>query len=568
VTPRLRPYADRDRDAVLELCILAFAPCCEDLQRLAGSSVDWRASLAEQLLRLTRSSERKRIVVAELGGEVVGAVHYEVDRVAKVGRIGASAVHPARQGRGIGRLMYGHVLDAMRSRGLRYATADTGGGSGHQRARRAFESVGFVARPVVHYFMALGGAGVAGRAPPGEATACGRSPTDRAARRLSRAAGPPPSSGSEEGRHEMKHAGWTLLLVAGLCSAQESADFRPATTNVWGAQYPRVDGAGRVEVRLKAAEATKVRLNFWSGPKVDMVKQPDGVWTFTTAPLAPGLHYYTLIVDGVEMNDLGSHAFFGGGKHASAVEVPEPGVDYYDIKDVPHGQVREAWYRSKVTGTWRHAMVYLPPQYEEEAKARFPALYLQHGGGEDETGWIRQGRANFILDNLIAAGSCKPMIVVMAYGYARRAGVPDPDLTGKAFGSPEWREALQAMAKVFEDDVTQALVPFVDATYRTVADREHRAMAGLSMGGMQTFQITLNHLDLFSHIGGFSGAGGLQMMGAQKPDWKTAYGGVFADPAAFAKRVRLLWLGVGTEEPERMREGILYFVSALFFSGF
>jgi enterochelin esterase-like enzyme len=367
----------------------------------------------------------------------------------------------------------------------------------------------------------------------------------------------------------MRQLGCTLLLSAGLgvgaglATAQEAADFRPAATNVWDAAYPRVDGAGRVQVRIKAPDATKVRLNFWSGPKTDMEKQADGFWTITTPPLAPGLHYYTLVVDGVEMNDAGSHAFFGGGKHASAVEVPEAGADYYAIRPVPHGQVREVWYESKVTGTWRHAMVYLPPQYEKDAKARFPVLYLQHGGGEDETGWIRQGRANFILDNLIAAGQCKPMIVVMAYGYARRAGQAPPDMTGKPFGSPEWRKVLQEMAQVFEDEVTQALIPFVDATYRTLPDRDHRAMAGLSMGGMQTFQVTLNHLDLFSYIGGFSGAGGLQMMGSEKPDWKAAYNGIFADPAAFAKRVRLLWLGVGTDEPERMREGIRSFHAAL-----
>jgi enterochelin esterase family protein len=354
----------------------------------------------------------------------------------------------------------------------------------------------------------------------------------------------------------MKQLGVAVLLLASVCSAQESGDFGPATTNVWGAEYPRVDGTGRVEVRIKAPDATKVRLNFWSGPKVDMVKQADGFWTFTTPPLAPGLHYYTLFVDGVEMSDLGSHAFFGGGKHASMVEVPEAGADYYDIKNVPHGQVREVWYDSKVTGTWRHALVYLPPDYDARTKARYPVLYLQHGGGEDETGWIRQGRANFILDNLIVAGSCKPMIVVMAYGYARRAGVPAPDLTGKPFGSPEMMKAMQEMAAAFEDDVTQALIPFVDATYRTIADRDHRAMAGLSMGGMQTFQVTLNHLDLFSHIGGFSGAGGPLVLGGEKLDPKTAYNGVFADAAAFAKKVHLLWLGVGTEELERMREGI------------
>lgn len=345
-----------------------------------------------------------------------------------------------------------------------------------------------------------------------------------------------------------------LLCGAGLCSAQETTDFLPASTNVWNAQYPRVDSKGRVEVRLKAPEATKVRVNFWSGPKVDMVKQPDGVWSVVTEPLAPGLHYYMLIVDGVEMADTGSRAFFGGGKYASAVEVPEPGSTYYSIQNVPHGQVREVWYSSSVTGTWRHALVYAPPGYDEKTKERYPVLYLQHGGGEDETGWVRQGHANVILDNLIASGKAKPMLVVMAYGYARRAGA-QPPAAGSGPGSPDFRKAMQDMLSVFEADVTQALIPFIDKTFRTIPDRAHRAMAGLSMGGMQTFHITLNHLDLFSHIGGFSGAAGPLTLGRDL-DLKTDYNGVLADPAAFAKRVKLLWLGVGTAEPERMREGI------------
>ena len=355
----------------------------------------------------------------------------------------------------------------------------------------------------------------------------------------------------------MLRAGLAFLFLAGVCCAQESGDFKPASTNVWDAQYPRVDSAGRVQIRVKAPDATKVRLNFWSGPKVDMDKQPDGFWTVTTPPLVPGLHYYTIIIDGAEVSDTNSAAFFGGGKYASMVEVPEAGSTYYSIQDVPHGQVREVWYNSKVTGTWRHALVYLPPDYETKTKERYPVLYLQHGGGEDETGWIRQGHANFILDNLIAAGSCKPMIVVMAYGYARRAGQVPPDMTGKPFGSPEWLKVIQDMASAFEDDVTQALIPFVDSTFRTLPDRDHRAMAGLSLGGMQTFQITLNHLDLFSYIGGFSGAGGMFLMGGRKLDPKTDYNGVFADPAAFGKKVHLLWMGVGTQEPERMRAGLL-----------
>jgi enterochelin esterase family protein len=347
-----------------------------------------------------------------------------------------------------------------------------------------------------------------------------------------------------------------MLLFANLCCAQESGNFQPAATNVWGAEYPRIDNARRVQFRLKAPDATKVRVNFWSGPKLDMVKQPDGFWTVTTPPLVPGFHYYTLIIDGAEVTDLNSHAFFGGGKDASGIEVPEPGTTFYSIQDVPHGQVREIWYYSKVTGTWRHALVYMPPNYDTQANVRYPVLYLQHGAGEDETGWTKQGHANFILDNLIAAGSSKPMLLVMAYGYAGRAGQPAPDLTGKPFGSPEMMRAMQEMAAAFEDDLTQVLVPYIDSTFRTIADRDHRAMAGLSMGGAQTFQVTFNHLDMFSYIGGFSGATGPLVLGNQKLDVKTAFNGALADPTAFAKKVHLLWLGVGTEEPAMMHAGL------------
>ena len=287
-----------------------------------------------------------------------------------------------------------------------------------------------------------------------------------------------------------------ILLSLSFCWAQESGSFQPSRPML-AAEYPRIDSTGRVQIRVKAPDATKVRLNFWSGPKVDMEKQQDGFWTVTTAPLVPGFHYYTLIIDGAEVSDPNTHAFFGGGKAGSGVEVPEPGSTYYSVQDAPHGQVREVWYSSKVTGTWRHALVYLPPNYDAQTKARYPVLYLQHGAGEDETGWIRQGNANFILDNLIAAKNCKPMIVVMAYGYAHRAGEAPVDLFAKGFGSPEMLKAMQDMAAAFEDDVTQALIPFIDSTFHTLSDRDHRAMAGLSMGGMQTFQITLDHLDLF-----------------------------------------------------------------------
>lgn len=352
----------------------------------------------------------------------------------------------------------------------------------------------------------------------------------------------------------MRMIGIVMLLSASLCLAQGSSDFKPASSNVLDAQYPQVDSNSRVLIRFKAPDANKVKVNFWSGEKADMEKQTDGSWTFTTKPMAPGLHYYTIVVDGAEVSDPGSTAYFGGSKWASAVEVPEAGADYYLTEDVPHGQVRQVWYHSSVTGTWRDAFVYLPPDYDT-SKSRYPVLYLQHGGGEDETGWIRQGKANFILDNLIAGGSARPMIVVMANGYATRAGYVVPDLTGKPFLGPDFIKVMQERMGAFEDDMPQALIPFVDKTFRTIADRDHRAMAGLSMGGMETFQVTFNHLDLFSYIGGFSGAGNPFLTGG-KFDVKTAYNGALADPSAFAKRVHLLRIGVGTNEPERMRSGL------------
>ncbi|MGO9231894.1 MAG: alpha/beta hydrolase-fold protein [Bryobacteraceae bacterium] len=355
----------------------------------------------------------------------------------------------------------------------------------------------------------------------------------------------------------MKWVGTTTLLFASLCCAQESGDFKPAASDVSGATYPRVDGSSRAQLRVKAPDAAKVKVNFWSGPKLDLEKQADGFWTVTTPPLAPGLHYYTLIVDGAEVSDPGSHAFYGGSRDASAIEIPEPGATYYLPQDVPHGQVREIWYHSSVTGDWRHVLVYTPPGYDVQTHVRYPVLYLQHGAGEDETGWTKQGHANFILDNLIASGSSKPMIVVMANGYAKRAGQPVPDLAGKPFGSPEAMRAMKEMAAAFEDDMTQALIPYIDANFRTIPDRDHRAMAGLSMGGMQTFQVTFDHLDLFGYIGGFSGAAGPLVLGNEKLDAMTAFHGALADPAAFAKRVHLLWLGVGTEEPAMMHAGLV-----------
>ena len=222
----------------------------------------------------------------------------------------------------------------------------------------------------------------------------------------------------------------TLLVRACGQTRVQADDTRPATSNVPRAEYPRVQPDGRVTFRLKAPDARKVQAQpggadngLGKGP-FDMERGDDGTWSVTTPPAVPGFHYYWLVVDGVAVNDPGSETFFGYGKPTSGVEVPEKGVDFYDINEVPHGEVRALWYHSKVTGKARRAFVYTPPGYDAAGGTRYPVLYLQHGAGEDERGWTAQGRANFILDNLIAAKNAKPMIVVMDNGYADRVGQP------------------------------------------------------------------------------------------------------------------------------------------------
>jgi enterochelin esterase family protein len=331
-------------------------------------------------------------------------------------------------------------------------------------------------------------------------------------------------------------------LACVVAGARAGEDARPATSNVPRAEYPRIHPDRRVTFRLKAPEAKSVRVQpggadngLGKGP-YEMERGEEGIWAVTTPPAVPGFHYYWLMVDGVAVNDPGSETFFGYGKPTSGVEVPEPGVDDYDAKDVPHGEVRALWYHSKVTGSPRRAFVYTPPAYDAEPGRRYPVLYLQHGAGEDERGWTTQGRLGFILDNLIAAGNARPMIVVMDNGYASRPGAAAPAAPGPRPGPPRFDFSG------FEAVLMGELIPKVDATYRTLADREHRALAGLSMGSMQALQIGLAHTDTFASIGAFS----LPPIGQFHVD--TSYGGAFRDPAAFNAKMRLLWFGAGTAE--------------------
>ncbi len=341
-----------------------------------------------------------------------------------------------------------------------------------------------------------------------------------------------------------------LLTLAGAVSglAQVADGGIPATTNVTGAQYPRITADLRVIFRIKAPDAQKVEFGFYSPKRFPATKDEAGFWTATTDPVAPGFHYYRVFIDGAEVNDPASHTFYGTGKDASGIEVPEKGVDYYLPKDVPHGDVRERWYLSKTTGEWRRVYVYAPPGYDTQRDARYPALYLQHGAGEDERGWSNQGRVAFIMDNLIAERKALPMLVVMEKGYATRAGeVPAPN-PGRTFSA-------------FEDVLTKDLIPYIDATYRTIPNRDQRALAGLSMGGFQAYSIGLNHPELFSSIGGFSGAGG--GFGGTPFDPKTAYNGVMADPDAFNRRMGILFLSIGTAEGQRIQDSVRGFHSAI-----
>ncbi|MFR3215527.1 MAG: alpha/beta hydrolase-fold protein [Dysgonomonas mossii] len=316
----------------------------------------------------------------------------------------------------------------------------------------------------------------------------------------------------------------------------------PASTNVPGAQYPQILSENRVLFRIKAPDAKRVQVDL--GKKYDMVREEEGSWAITTEPIVEGFHYYSILIDGVAVCDPASRTFYGMSRMASGIEIPEEGVDYYNLKNVPHGQIRQIRYFSDVTKAWRRAFVYTPAGYDTNTSQRYPVLYLQHGGGEDETGWPNQGKMDAIMDNLIAEGKAKPMIVVMDNGYA-------VDPSASSANSPQGLRGLfqnSALEKVFINEI----IPLVDKEFRTIPDRDHRAMAGLSMGGFQSFQIAMTNLDKFAYVGGFSGGGIIE----QGADFSKMYNNVWADVDAFNKKVKLIYLSIGTAEPTNMYQTV------------
>ncbi len=390
----------------------------------------------------------------------------------------------------------------------------------------------------------------------------------------------------------------SLALSGPLCLAQasppaEANDWKPSTLNQPGKPYPQVNSEGRARFRIVAPQAQSVTVNIGS---TQLTKGEDGAWVGTSRPLDEGFHYYHLTIDGGTFNDPGALNFYGSTRWESGIEIPAKDQDFYSVKDVPHGQLRQILFPSKSTNTCRRAFVYTPPDYDKDQTQRYPVLYLQHGWGEDETGWGSQGHAHLIMDNLIAEGKTKPFIIVMTYGMtndipfgggrgrgARGPGAPggparagrgpgsapaqradgaasggfaraepgtpaagEPNQArGARAGTPSGRAGGGGLAAFsigpFQTILVDELIPYIDANFRTLADQPHRAMAGLSMGGMETRQITLKNLDKFSHIGLFSG-------GSISP------ADVNSTPG-FKEKVKLVFVSYGSRELENRGGG-------------
>ncbi|WP_067037346.1 alpha/beta hydrolase-fold protein [Allomuricauda sp. CP2A] len=299
----------------------------------------------------------------------------------------------------------------------------------------------------------------------------------------------------------MKLFSVTLAIALACCATAMSQtdqqniieDFKPSTLNQPGKEYPQVNSQGYARFKIEAPAADSVRVSLGLGGRggTKLTKTEDGFWMGTTeGPMDEGFHYYHVNVDGGTFNDPGALNFYGSVRWESGIEIPAHDQDFYALKNVPHGKVEQVLFPSESTNTSRRAFVYTPPGYTENQSKKYPVLYLQHGWGEDETAWSNQGHANLIMDNLIAEGKIEPFIIVMTYGMTNEikfGGLRNFDITP------------------FQTVLVDELIPYIDANFRTMADKSHRAMAGLSMGGMETKMITLNKPEVFSYYGLLSG---------------------------------------------------------------
>ncbi|HVO74921.1 MAG TPA: alpha/beta hydrolase-fold protein [Ignavibacteriaceae bacterium] len=299
----------------------------------------------------------------------------------------------------------------------------------------------------------------------------------------------------------------------------------PAPTNERRAKYPQILPDNRAIFRIKAPDAQKVQLDLVK--KYDMVKDTGGVWEITTDTLSEGFHYYSLIIDGVSVADPASETFYGMGRMASGIEIPIRGINYYELKDIPHGDIRIKKYYSTVFNRWRQFYLYTPPGYDNSSDEKYPVLYILHGGGEDERGWASQGKTDLILDNLIAEKKAKPMLVVM----------PDGNVDIPGFGENSLR--------MFEAELKQCIIPFVEKNYRAENGSENRALAGLSMGGIQTLYVGMKNTRLFSYLGVFSSG---WIMPMQKDIADAQYEYIKNNFDTIKSNLKLLWIGIGGKE--------------------
>ena len=327
-------------------------------------------------------------------------------------------------------------------------------------------------------------------------------------------------------------------------------DFKPATTNQGGKQYPMVNSQRMVRAQIRAPKATFVGLDI-AGKIYEMTKDENGVWTGTSEPQDEGFHYYQLNIDGASVPDPGSLYYYGASRWGSGIDVPAADEEFYMVTNVPQGSINEVYYWSDVTEKMRHGYIYLPAEYYKNPTKKFPVLYLQHGMGENETGWSAQGKTGIIMDNLIAAGKAVPFLIFMDNGLdVRRPGDPAPGQGGFGGPRPQGQRPQGGPGQggprrgfgfnAFQDVLIKDIIPMVEKNYRVIADADHRAMAGLSMGGMQTHGITLANPTTFGYVGMFSGG--------------TFNTEELKDAADFKKTNKVLFMSAGGKET-RMAEG-------------
>ena len=349
-----------------------------------------------------------------------------------------------------------------------------------------------------------------------------------------------------------------LLVAAASLNAQVKEDFVPSPNNQPGKEYPMVNSERCVRVKVKADDAKSVKLDI-GGVKYELTKGEDGFWTGESAPQDEGFHYYQLNVDGADVPDPSSLYYYGASRWGSGIDVPAPDQDFYAVKNVPQGQMRELYYWSETNQAMRHCFVYTPAEYDTNADKRYPVLYLQHGGGENEYGWPQQGRTAQIMDNLIAAGQAVPFIIVMDNGTwtmprpaapaaAPQGQRPQGGRPAGGFGMPSnWADGI---ANTFINDI----IPMIDSRFRTIADAEHRAMAGLSMGGMQTKAIAFPRPDVFSNIGIFSGGTITVAEADAQPGFRETNKLVFVSFGSRELENRVAGFGDGTDPKEETED--------------